>query len=208
MTVIIKRHDGKPVFNCLNITQEEEKKALALDRTLATLVPEIEGKWLSKRGKQGSGGKIDVELAYNIGKKLATVVDNKSLVSPSERKWVWKAIRELHLKDETVFKKRERTRDDLEYLYKVSKYPLEFVKRMSWDTFSRLLDSPSIRQDERFESWFQRKAKQTTQIKRGFLRRFAKYLYALVKNKDTTVLSDKELYKLYETAWRSASSNG
>ena len=204
MAIIIKKIDGKPVFNALNITENEKERALRLDKVLAKLVPEIENDWLAKRIKKGSGTKIDVELAYDIGKKLSKIVDDENLVSPSERKWVWKAIREMYLK-ENIIKTRGKTRDDLEYFYKASKYPRAFIKSISWDGWSRLLDYPSIRQDKRFESWFQKKAKCAGRIKRGFLRKFSKNLYSLVKNKDTTVLSDGELFEIYESAWNMSS---
>jgi len=204
MAVIIKNMDGKPVFNALNITEHEKERALKLDKVLAELVPKIEKDWLVNRTKRSSGTKIDVELAYNIGKKLAKIVDDEDLVSQSERNWVWKAIREMYLK-QNVFKIRGKTRDDLEYFYKASKYPLTFIESISWDGWSRLLDYPSIRQDERFESWFKKKAKCVGKIKRGFLRKFSKNLYSLIKKKDTTVLSDQELFEIYESAWTMAS---
>ena len=108
MAVIVKKMDGKPVFNALNIKEEEKERALRLDKVLAKRVPEIEKEWLAKRIKKGSGTKIDVELAYNIGKKLSKIVDDENLVSPGERQWVWKAIREMYLK-ENLIKARGKT---------------------------------------------------------------------------------------------------
>lgn len=201
MAIIIKKIDGKPVFNALNITEEEKKRAFKLDDILAKVIPKIEKDWTEKRMKKKKARKIDMKLAYATGKKLSEIVENKKLAHPSERKWIWKAIREMYLKRFTI-KKRSATRDDLEYLYQASKYPWEFIKNFSWDSWRRLLDSPSLGGDKRFEDWLQKKAKDTGIIKRGFLRQFSKNLYFLIKNKDTTVLSDRKVFEIYEDAWR------
>lgn len=200
MAVIIKKINGKRIFNSIKITEEEKNRALKLDEALAKLGAEIEKEWLSKIKKNGAGIKIDVDVAYNIGKKIAIIIDDENLVSPNEKYWVWKAIREMYLK-ENVIKIRGKTRDDLEYFYKASKYPLKFIKSISWDGWSRLLDYPSIRQDVRFERWLQEKAKSIGELKKGFFRKFSKNLYFLIKDKDTTVLSDQELREIYEFAW-------
>lgn len=203
MVVIIKKENGKAVFNMVNVNEKERMNAQKLDLVLSKIGPLIEEKWIKERMLKGGGRKIDIKLAYQIGKILSRVVDNERLVSPNERKWVWKAMREMYLKNSIIIKRGE-TRDDLEYLYKVSKYPYKLVKNISWDGWRRLLDSPSIRQDERFEEWFQRKVKNLDIIKRGFIRKFTKDLYSLIKNKDTTVLSEKEISDIYESAWNSA----
>lgn len=204
MAVIIKRdEDGNPVFNTLSISDEEKKRAMELDKILSKEIPEIEGEWTNKRIKKGKGRKIDMVLAYKIGRKLRKIVDDESLVYPNERRWVWKAIREMYLKG-TTFKKREESRDDLEYLYRASKFPFSFLKNLSWDSWRRLLDSPSLQADKRFDKWLQNKAKATGMIQRGFLRRFSKILYSQIKNKDTGVLSDNELFYFYESAWKAA----
>ena len=204
MPVIIKRTDGKPEFNALNISKEEREQAIKLDNALKKLGPDIENEWLSKRKKKGTGIKIDVKLAYQIGKKIAKVVDDKNLVSPNEIAWVWMALRGMYLK-ENIIKTRGKTRDDLEYFYKASKFPFEFIKNISWDGWCRLLDYPSIRQDKRFIVWLKNKAEHLREVKKGFLRKFAKNLYSIIKNKDTTVLTDDELFEIYEFAWNTAS---
>lgn len=203
MVVIIKKENGKAIFNTVNVNEKERKNAQKLDSVLSKIGPLVEEKWIKERMLKGRGRKIDIKLAYQIGKILARVVDNERLVSPNERKWVWKAMREMYLKNSIIIKRGE-TRDDLEYLYKVSKYPYKIVKNISWDGWRRLFDSPSIRQDERFEEWFQRKTKNLDIVKRGFIRKFTKELYSAIKNKDTTVLSDQELFEIYELAWRAA----
>jgi len=204
MAVIIKKVDGKPVFNGLNIVDDLKERALKLDKELEVLGPQIEKMWREKGIKKGKKGKrniIDVKVAYNIGKKLADIINNKDLVFPKERHWVWKALREMYL-PQGLFKYRGRKRDDLEYFYKATKYPFRFIKLISWDGFARILDYTSIREDERFEEWLQEKAKKSGEVKKGFIRKFAKILYLLIKNKDTTVFSDKELREIYESAWK------
>ncbi len=205
MVVIVKKLEGgKPIFNTVNVTDKMKMKAVKLDKELANIAPIVEKLWdqkrIKKNEKQLKQKAIDVEIAYRIGKKLAQIVDNTNLVSPNERQWAWKALREIYFK-KNIFKNRGRTRDDLEYFYKASKYPLSFIKSITWDGWNRFLDYPSIRQDERFEKWFRAKAQKIGKIKRGFLRRFTKQLYFLIKNKDTTIFSDEEVFEIYCCAW-------
>ncbi len=208
MAVVIKIVDGKPVFNGLSISDDAKKKALKLNEELKELGPLIEKIWREKGYKKGRGNSkvIDVEIAYGIGKKLSGVVNNEQLVLPKERYWVWKALREMYLTP-NLFKYRGRKRDDLEYFYKASSLPLQFIKSISWDGWERILDYPSIRQDERFENWLRKKAKRTTKTTRGFVRKLMKTLYASLDQKDTSVFSDKELFSIYDFAWKSASSD-
>jgi hypothetical protein len=203
MVVIIKKEDGKPIFNAINITKEEKIRAQKLDKVLSKIGPKIEEKWLKERMIEKDGRKIDIRLAYQIGKILAKIIDNKDLVSPNEKRWIWKALREMYIKNST-FIKRGETRDDLEYFYKASRYPLKFVKNISWDGWRRLLDAPGVQQDKRFEEWLQQKAAKADTLKRSFVRRFVKHLYSMIKNKDTTVLTDSELFAIYESAWNLA----
>lgn len=203
MAVIIKKDNGKPIFNTLNVSEEERQRALKLDKIISEKIPKIEKEWEKKRMKKKSGRKIDIKKAYQIGKQLAKIVDDEILVSPNERRWVWKAIREMYLKT-TSIKTRGRTRDDLEYLYMASKFPFTFIKNFSLDAWKRLLDSPSVREDKRFEKWIKEKIRNSGEISRSSIRKFTKNLYGLIKNKDTTVLSDQELFHIYNTAWNSA----
>lgn len=200
MAVIIKKENNKAVYNTVNVSEQERTRAHKLDKKLSEIVPRIEKEWEEKRMKKGSGRKIDIKVVCKIGEALASIVDNKSLVSPKERRWVWKAIRDIYLK-KAIISKRGETRDDLEYFYQVAKYPRSFLKSIPFDSFRRLLDSPAIQQDERFVLWLQSKTRQSPIIKRGFIRKFTKSLYSLIKDIDTSVLSDQELFDVYDKAW-------
>ncbi len=200
MAVIIKKANGKPIFNTLNISEEEKQRAMKLDEILAKTIPQIEKEWEQKRMSKKYGRRINMKEAYRIGKKLAKIVDNENFVSPNERRWVWKAIREMYLSTNSI-KTRGRTRDDLDYLYKASKFPFAFIKNFSWDSWRRLLDSPSVREDERFVKWIKEKVKNCGEVSRVFIRKFMNNLYAKIKNKDTTVFTDRELFNIYDTVW-------
>jgi hypothetical protein len=43
-------------------------------------------------------------------------------------------------------------------------------------------------------------------IKRGFIRKFTKELYSAIKNKDTTVFPEEEIFGIYDSAWNAAIS--
>jgi hypothetical protein len=205
MVVIIKKENGLPVYNVLEITEQDRIRSQKLDKALAKLGPIIEKEWLKQKKTKKGKLRINEKVVYRISERLAEIVNNENLVLPNERKWVWKALREMYLKSDT-FTKRSKIRDDLEYIYKVSKYPFQFIKSITWDGWRRFLDYPSIREDERFEKWLQEKAKKSGEVKKGFMRKFAKILYSLIKNKDTTVFSERELFEIYESAWNSSLS--
>jgi len=60
------------------------------------------------------------------------------------------------------------------------------------------MDSPSVRSEKRFITWLERKYDKTKEIKSGFIRKLLKRLNALIKNKDTSVFADEELFEIYE----------
>ena len=202
MVIIIKKEKGKAVYNNINFSEEDKSRAHRLDEVLAKIVPEIEQKW-EGRMVPGQGKKVDIRVVHQIGKILADVVDDEKLVSPNERRWVWKAIREMYLAKNSILKRGE-TRDDLEYLYKISKYPIQFAQNISWDGWRKLFESTIVNQDARFEKWFRDKASKWYTIPRGMIREFTKVLFSFLKNKDTTVLSDKEIHSIYQKAWDAA----
>ena len=104
-------------------------------------------------------GQEAMEVVHEIGHILASVVDDDNLVSPNERKWVWKALREIYLKDLEIVKRGE-TRDDLEYFYQLSRYPLKIVKNISLDGWRKIFESMVVRQDLiRFDNWFKQRTK-------------------------------------------------
>lgn len=203
MVVIIDELNGKPVFNDVKATNEEKQRAELLDERLAVLAKQIEVQWMQKKEKT-KRNKIDMTLVLHIAGQLADVVDDRSLAAENERPWIWKAMRNRHFQHQT-FGMRGKTRDDLEYLYQINGYPKDFILKISWDSWKRLLDSPSVREDKRFKTWIRNKTKKLTGLSRSLIRTLLKELFASLKKKDTSVLTEGELFALYDAVWRKVS---
>lgn len=200
MVVIIKKENDKPIYNILNLTEKDREKAKKLDNKLAKIIPMIETLWRNRKIKNKGHKKIDIKMVYKMGTILKEVVDDKNLASPNEKRWIWKAIREMHLKDLSILKTGE-TRDYLEYFYWTARLPKEFIKKITWPALRQLFHYTTLREDERFWSWLEEKAKKTDGIKIKFMGNFGRNLFARIRNKDTSIYSDKELFDIYESAW-------
>lgn len=200
MVVIIRKENGKPIYNTMDADEKERSNALKLDKLLEEAVTQMERKW-SKRIVNNKGHKrIDICVIFNIGRILSKIVDDISIVNANERKWVWKAIREIYLKDKSILK-TGATRDYLEYFYLTAKLDKEFINKISWPALRQLFHYTKLREDNRFWEWIIGKSKSTRDITITFMGVFGRKLYSLIRNKDTSVFSDKELFDIYENAW-------
>ena len=187
----------KPVYNKIDPTLEEQEKALKIHQTLQSLIAKME-KSLEKRKK--TKRRIDDKFAYQLGQELRRTIYDELSVSEEEAWWIFKAIREIYSKS-GVFLMRGKLRDDYEYMFKAAKLSYDFFEKITWDGWRRLMDSSNIRREARFIRWLEGKSNKASEIKRGFMRKFVKRLNGFLKNKDTSVLSDAELFEIYEKAW-------
>jgi hypothetical protein len=197
MAIIIKMIGDKPVYNKVDPTLEEQERALKIHRALQSLITKME-KTLEKRKK--TKRRIDDKFAYQLGQELRRVICDELLSSEEEVWWIFKAIREIYSKS-GAFLMRGKLRDDYEYMFKAANLSYEFFEKITWDGWRRLMDSSNIRRETRFIRWLEGKSNKASEIKRGFMRKFVKRLNGFLKNKDTSVLSDAELFEIYEKAW-------
>lgn len=205
MAIIIKMIGDQPVYSKLDPTPEEKDNALKLHGELKDLIPKLEAEF-EKKVSNGAGpekkrkSRIDNKVIYQLGEKLKQVVRDKYKVSDGDIDLVFSAIRNNYT-SKKVFLHRGKQRDDLRYIYEAAKVPYQFFDKITWDGWRRLMDSPSIRSEKRFFSWLESKYSKAEQIKRGFIRQFIKELNTVLKNKDTSIFSEAELFEIYETAW-------
>lgn len=205
MAIIIKVIGDQPVYSKLDPTPEEKNNALKLHEELKDLIPKLEAGF-GKKVSNGAGddkkrkSRIDNKLIYKLGEKLKQVVLDKYKVSDEDIDLVFTAISNNYT-SKKVFLHRGKRRDDLRYIFEAAKIPYQFFDRITWDGWRRLMDSPSIRSEKRFFSWLESKYLKAEQIKRGFIRQFIKELNTLLKNKDTSIFSEAELFEIYEKAW-------
>jgi len=204
MAIIIKMIGDKPVYNKIDPVPEEKEKALKLHKCLETLIPKIEKKFekevYDKEKTRKRKSRINNRLVYKLGVGIKQAICDEYLVPEDEIEWVFIAIREIYSK-RNVFLQRSKRRDDFRYIFEAAKLPYKFFDKITWDGWRRLMDSPNVRSEKRFITWLERKYDKTKEIKRGFIRKFLKRLNALLKNKDTSVFTDEELFEIYEKAW-------
>ena len=204
MTIIIKMRKDEPIFNRIDPTEEEQKKAWQIHETLLELIPQIEKdleKEVSrKESPQKRKKRIKNKSIFKLGKKLRKSINEELCVPEEEIDWIFKAIREIYSTGD-VFLKRGNKRDDFRYIFEAARLPYDFFEKITWDGWRRLMDSPNIRRDKRFSLWLERKYGKNEQVKKGFVRKFVKELNRLLKNKDTSVFTDDEIFEIYEKAW-------
>lgn len=183
---------------------EERDLALELDALLQERIPEIEAELINMGllpievpadEIPSRGG--NVALWWNLGQLFQPIVDNKRLVKPKERRFLWEAIR-MYATRRIQRKDRGPSRVHWEYCYRVSKFPWEFVRRLNWDDWVFFIDSKSLRQEPRVDDWIRARMKQMAKLGRKELRTLARELNKKFKNKDTTVFTEMELYAIYD----------
>lgn len=207
MAVIIKMIRDKPVYNKIDPAPEERERALKLHKCLEILIPKIEKKFERKVANNKKSRKrksrIDDKVMYKIGEKIKCSILDEHRLPEDEIDWVFKAIREIYSKSD-IFLRRGKRRDDFRYVFEAARCPYKFYSRITWDGWRRLMDSPTVRGEKRFMAWLKGKYDKSREIKRGFMRKFVKKLNALLKNKDTSVFTNSELFEKYEKAWKLA----
>lgn len=72
----------------------------------------------------------------------------------------------------------------------------EIVEKLSWRQWQDILDRVGNREDARIFEWLRSKKEK---IREDDWREFEKGLHLYLKNKDTSVFSDAELYEIYES---------
>ncbi len=165
----------------------------AFDDLLQTLrqdIPSIEEGLSTEYGKS-------VLYKYYLGKCLSDYLD-KFNVAPKERKKFWDEIKDFATQEERKREdgKNSKTRSFYEQCYVLSQIELDVVEKLSWRQWQDLLDRISNREDERIYNWIKNKK---DKIREDDWREFEKALHLYLKDKDTSVFTDTELYDLYDS---------
>ena len=186
-------------------SKEAQEQAKQFDVYLTKRIPEIERKLekngllvSSRSGKQGS-----TQLWHALGVELRASADKLGVKGPRERRWLWEAIENLYASEKIVRAGRGKTRNHLEYCYRLSAFPIEFAEQWNWSLWSFFFDSRSVREEPRIDSWLMKKVGPAGEASRSQFRQFTKNLNSRIKKLDTSVLSDAELFRIYDSVWES-----
>ncbi len=189
-------------------TQDLIEKAYALDRYLGKKIPAIERELVEQSvldspipTSNASKKEGNVELWYSLGSKLRKICEEKEVNTVRERRWLWEAIEKLYATERIKRAGRGRARSHFEYCYRLSNYPLEFAKRVNWSEWVYFFDSRTVRDESRAEEWLMFQIKRGERVNRQEFREFTQRLNRHLKNLDTSVLSNVELFSLYDKIW-------
>lgn len=96
---------------------------------------------------------------------------------------------------------RGHTRVHFEYCYRLSGVPLEFAEQVNWSEWVYFFDSRTVREELRIDDWLRTLVKQGQNINRKIFRQFVQRLNKRVRDLDTSELSQKELFLIYDATW-------
>ncbi len=169
------------------------KEKASIDEVLNALkqeIPQIESDLEEAYGKS-------VLYKYNLGKFLGDLL-SKHNISISERRRFWDEIKVFATKENRMRSEgaKSATRSFYEQCYVLSQYDIEVVKKLSWRQWQDILDRVGNREDERIFDWIKNK---NEKIREDDWREFEKGLHLYLKNKDTSVFLDDELYSIYDS---------
>lgn len=181
--------DGHLVYKGL-LTAKEIATIKEILNALEQEIPQIEADLEEAYGKS-------VLYKYNLGKFLGELL-TKYNISVSERKQFWDEIKrfateENRRRDEG---KNAETRSFYGQCYRLSQFDQEVVEKLSWRQWQDILDRVRNREDERIFEWIRNKKEK---IREDDWREFEKGLHLYLKNKDTSVFTNDELFEIYES---------
>lgn len=205
MTVVIKI-DEKGNKSYASITgagssSEERVKADKLDNLIADEMAKL-GIILSSENKAHKHGSKDKAEAYwELGCVLRKIFFEFGLIEPSEKHLYWINAR-MHTPKSLLANDRGHNRLHLEYCFRLAGFSNEKTMRMKWSEWVYLFDSPGINREERFDSWLNLKMNDSSiKFSRESIRLFIQCTNQILGKKETSKLSDDELFRCYEVAW-------
>lgn len=189
MGKIVRLIDGHLIYD--GILSSKEKASI--DEILNALkeeIPKIESELLKEYGKS-------VWYKYNLGLVLGELLE-KYNISVSERRLFWDEIKNFATKEE---RKRNEgtnavTRSFYQQCYVLSQQDVGVIDKLSWRQWQDILDRVGNRSDPRIFEWIKYRSEK---ISEEDWRNFEKALHLYLKEKDTSVFEDEELYCIYDS---------
>ena len=169
------------------------KEIATIDEILNAIkeeIPQIEADLEEAYGKS-------VLYKYNLGKFLGALL-TKYDISASERRKFWDEIKTFATKENRIRNEgtNAETRSFYGQCYRLSQFDQEVVEKLSWRQWQDILDRVGNREDERIFEWIRNRKQK---IREDDWREFEKGLHLYLKNKDTSVFTDDELFDIYES---------
>lgn len=186
---VVKLVGGHLVYDGLLSSKEKA----TIDDILNALKAEIPIIEADLKEEYGQG----VWYKYNLGIFLGEFLE-KFNISISERRKFWDEIKNFATKEE---RKRNEgtnsvTRSFYQQCYILSKQDKEVVEKLTWRQWQDILDRVGNREDERIFLWIKQLQ---GKIREDDWREFEKALHLYLKDKDTSVFEQSELFLIYDS---------
>ena len=181
--------EGRLIYDGLLSSQEKA----TIDEILKALkeeIPQIEADLESVYGKS-------VLYKYHLGHFLGELLE-KYDISVFEQRRFWDEIKVFATKED---RKRDEganavTRSFYHQCYTLSQFDIAVVEKLTWRQWQDILDRVGNREDPRIFEWIKNYA---GKIREDDWREFEKALHLYLKDKDTSVFDDEELFAIYDS---------
>lgn len=182
-------------------SSEERVKADKLDNLIADEMAKL-GAIISSENKAHKHGSKDKAAAYwELGSVLRKIFFESGLIESSEKHLYWINAR-MHTPKSLLADDRGHNRLHLEYCFRLAGFSKEKALQMKWSEWVYLFDSLGINREERFDSWFNLKMNNSSiKFSRKSIRLFVQCANQILGKKETSKLSDDELFRCYEASW-------
>jgi len=178
------------IVYCGMLSSQEKASIDDILNVLKDEIPKVEGDLKNKYGNK-------VTYKYYLGKFLDVLL-NKYKISTSERRLFWDEIKILASKESRKRNegKNSKKRSFYEQCFILAQLDLEAVEKLSWRQWQDLLDRTVSREDPRIFDWIRCFIEK---VRQDDWREFLKALNMYLKNKDTSVFTNEELFAIYDT---------
>ncbi len=181
--------EGHLVYDGMLSSQE---KATIDDilKALKAEIPQVEADLAKVYGK-------GVLYKYNLGLFLGELLEKYEIANSEYRKF-WDEIKTFATKEE---RKRDEgvnsaTRSFYHQCYTLSRLELAVIEKLSWRQWQSVLDRVGNREDPRIFEWIKNYPQK---IREDDWREFEKALHLYLKDKDTSVFENDELFSIYDS---------
>lgn len=181
--------EGHLIYQGL-LSSKEKATIIEILNALREEIPQIESDLEETYGNS-------VLYKYYLGKFLGELLV-KYGISISERRQFWDEIKTFATQEKRVRNEGTKavTRSFYQQCYVLSQYDLDVVVKLSWRQWQDILDRVGDREDDRLFTWIKNRDEK---FRQDDWREFLKGLHQYLKNKDTSVFSDEELFEIYDS---------
>ena len=205
MTVVIKidKKGNKSYASLTGIGRPEEERVKAdrLDNLIANELNKLNTIFSSEDKKPQHGSKDKIAIYWELGGVLRKIFFESGLIEHTEKSLYWINAR-MHVPKSLLADDRGYSRIHLEYCFRLAGFSKERTMRMKWSEWVYLFDSRSINREERFDKWLDLKMDYSViNFSRARVRLFVQCANQILGKKETSKLTNDELFRCYEVAW-------